>query len=140
MQIRWQDWSRPDGTNTTWMRDIEGDSILVKSWEDSLKEQHLRKAAESQSINLTLLASTPMHDRLTFEHSEAVDEKMEERLRRDGPVGRYQGWMEEIENQAARHTGRRGDKSSPEKSKKAIRMPPVHRCVYTLCFLLKLLP
>lgn len=116
------------------MRDIEGESPLVESWSASLKEQHLRKAAESQSIDLTLLASTPMHDRLTFERSEAVEEKMGERLRRDGHVKHYQGWMEEIENQVARHKGGRGDKSGPAKSKQVIRIPPVSRCVHTLCF------
>lgn len=131
-QVRWQDWSRPDGTNTTWMRAIEADSPLVESWESSMKAQRLRKAAESQSIDLTLLASTPMHDRLTFERSEAVDEKMEERLRKDGPVNLYQGWMEEIEDKVAQHKGGRGDKS-PTKPKKVIRVPHVTRCVYTPC-------
>jgi hypothetical protein len=115
------------------MRDIEGDSILVKSWQDSLKQQHLRQAAESQSMDLTLLAKTPMHDRLTFEHSEAIDEKIEERLRRDGPVSLYQGWMEEVEDQVAQHTGGRGP-NSPEKSKKASKIPSVRQCVYTLYF------
>lgn len=108
------------------MRDIEGDSILVKSWQDSLKQQHLRQAAESQSMDLTLLAKTPMHDRLTFEHSEAIDEKIEERLRRDGPVSLYQGWMEEVEDQVAQHTGGRGP-NSPEKSKKASKIPSVRQ-------------
>jgi len=108
------------------MRDIDGDSTLVESWEASLKEQRLRKAAESQSIDITLLASTPMHDRLTFERAEAVEEKMEERLRRDGPVKLYQNWMEEIENQIARHEGTR-EKTSPAKSKKVIKTTPVGR-------------
>lgn len=114
------------------MRDIDGDSTLVESWEASLKEQRLRKAAESQSIDITLLASTPMHDRLTFERAEAVEEKMEERLRKDGPVKLYQNWMEEIENQIARHEGARGEKTSPAKSKKVIRITTVGRCVYSL--------
>jgi hypothetical protein len=117
------------------MRDIEGDSTLVESWEASMKEQRLRKAKESQSIDITLLASTPMHDRLTFERSEAVEEKMEERLRKDGPVKLYEGWMEEIDNQIAQHESARGEKSGPSKSKKVTKMPSAGRCVYTLWFL-----
>jgi hypothetical protein len=128
-EIRWKNWSRPDGTNTTWMRDIEGDSTLVESWNDSLKDQRLRKAAASQSIDITRLASTPMHDRLTFERSEAVQEKMEERLRIAEPGQLYQGWMTEIEDQIARQESGRlgGEGSGPARSKKVNRIPPVGR-------------
>ncbi|KAI9428708.1 hypothetical protein H4582DRAFT_1983705 [Lactarius indigo] len=28
-EVRWQDWNRPDGTNTTWMRDVEGCRVSV---------------------------------------------------------------------------------------------------------------
>ena len=131
-KIRWRDWSRPDGTNTTWMRDIDGESTLVESWEASMKAQRLRKAAASQSIDITLLASTPMHDRLTFERSEAVEEKMEERLRKDGADKLYQGWADEIEEQIARHESARGERSNPTKSKKVPKISTVGRCVYTL--------
>ncbi len=113
------------------MRDVEGESTLVESWNDSLKKQHLRKAVESQSIDITLLASTPMHDRLTFERSEAVKEKMDERLRRAAPGTLYQGWMAEIDKQVARHESGRGEKSSPAKLKR-LRIPPVGRCVILL--------
>jgi hypothetical protein len=133
-EIRWKNWSRPDGTNTTWMRDIEGDSTLVESWNDSLKDQRLRKAAASQSIDITRLASTPMHDRLTFERSEAVQEKMEERLRIAEPGQLYQGWMTEIEDQIARQESGRlgGEGSGPARSKKVNRIPPVGRYVQSL--------
>lgn len=126
-EIRWQNWNRPDGTNTTWMRDFEDDTFLVESWNDALKHQRLLKATESQSIDITLLASTPMHDRLTFERSEAVKEKMDERERRAAPGKLYQGWMAEIDNQMARHESGRGEKSSHAKSKKLSRLPPVSR-------------
>ena len=131
-EIRWRNWSRPDGTNTTWMRDIEGEYSLVDSWNDALKNQRLRKAAQSQSIDITRLASTPMHDRLTFERSEAVQEKMEERLRIAEPGQLYQGWMAEIEDQIARQESGRGEGGGPARSKKVIRIPPVGRYVHTL--------
>ncbi|KAH9043005.1 hypothetical protein EDB84DRAFT_1472449 [Lactarius hengduanensis] len=126
-EIRWQDWSRPDGTNTTWMRDVDGESTLVESWNDSLQKQRLLKAVESQSIDITLLASTPMHDRLTFERSEAVKEKMDERARRAAPGTLYQDWMTEIDKQVARHESERGESGSPAKSKKFGRLPPLGR-------------
>jgi len=126
-EIRWGNWSRPDGTNTTWMRDIEGDNTLVESWNDSLQNQRLRKAAESQSIDITQLASTPMHDRLTFERSEAVEEKMAERLRRAAPGSLYQGWMAEIEDQVARQESGQGEASGPARPRKVVKMPPVGR-------------
>ncbi|KAI0003244.1 hypothetical protein BJV74DRAFT_881704 [Russula compacta] len=97
-----------DGTNTTWMREIEDDSGFVASWKEAMRTQRLRKAAESQSIDLTLLASTPMHDRLTFESAQAVEEKMAERSRRGPPGKTYQGWMAEVERRAAHHE-RRGE-------------------------------
>ncbi|KAI9457763.1 hypothetical protein BJY52DRAFT_1271146 [Lactarius psammicola] len=125
-EIRWQNWSRPDGTSTTWMRDVEGESTLVESWNDSLQTQRLQKAVESQSIDITLLASTPMHDRLTFERSEAVKEKMDERLRRAGPGTLYQGWMVEIDKQVAQHESERGEKSSSANPKR-LRIQPLGR-------------
>jgi len=93
------------------MREIDGDPALVDSWNDAMKHQRLKKAAESQSIDLTLLASTPMHDRLTFERAQAVEEKMAESVRRGGgsPGKAYQGWMAEIDRQVAHHErGRAG--------------------------------
>ena len=70
-----------------------------------MKEQRVQKAAETQSVDLTLLASTPMHDRLTFERAQAVEEKAGERLRRNGGCAgkTYQGWMAEVDRQVAHH-------------------------------------
>ncbi|KAH9988305.1 hypothetical protein BJV77DRAFT_1070141 [Russula vinacea] len=66
-ELRWKDWARADGTSTTWVREIDGDPAIVASWNEAMKSQRLKKAMESQSIDLISLASTPMHDRLTFE-------------------------------------------------------------------------
>jgi hypothetical protein len=114
------------------MRDIEGDPAFVVSWNEAMKQQRLEKALESQSIDLELLASTPMHDRLTFERAQAVEEKMAERLR-NGPPGKlYRDWMAEVDPQ------RRGEKSSSTKAssstapKKRPRKPSFGRyvCAY----------
>jgi hypothetical protein len=124
------------------MRTID-DPALVDSWNDAMKHQRRKKANESQSVDLTLLASTPMHDRLTFERAQAVEEKMAERLRKTGGVpGKvYQGWTAEVERQAARQEKelrRDGEKkqsssssssSARPVSKKRGRQPSPDRCV-----------
>jgi hypothetical protein len=121
------------------MRTID-DPALVDSWNDAMKEQRVKKAVESQSIDLTLLASTPMHDRLTFERAQAVEEKMAERVRRNGgvPGKSYQGWMAEVERQAAHHEQRRrcggiGLPLASSASKKRGRQPSPNRCVGVIC-------
>ncbi|KAI9453438.1 hypothetical protein F5148DRAFT_1232961 [Russula earlei] len=106
--IRWKDWSRPDGTNTTWMRSIDGDPALVASWNEATRAQRRERAAASQSMDLRLLASTPAHDRLTFERAQAAEEKAAERARTGPPGKLYRGWMAEIDRQAASHDERRG--------------------------------
>jgi hypothetical protein len=112
------------------MRDIGGDPAFVKGWDDAMKHQRIQKAAESQSIDLTLLASTPMHNRLTFERAEAVEEKMAERLRQGGSSKFYHGWMEEIDHLVAQHEQEEGQPhSAPNRPN---RMPSQLRCV-VLC-------
>jgi hypothetical protein len=114
------------------MREIEDDPVLVPSWNEAMREQRIRKAAESQSIDLVSLASTPMHDRLTFESAQAVEEKMAERLRKGPPGKVYQDWMAEIERKVAHHE-RRGERK-PFSSRKRIRepSPSLGRCVWNL--------
>jgi hypothetical protein len=109
------------------MREIEGDPAFVASWDEAMRFQRLKQAAESQTIDLTLLASTPMHDRLTFERAEAIEEKMAERSRKDAPGKLYQGWTAEIDRQAAHHE-QRGEKRSHAAPKRG-RKPSHVRCV-----------
>ncbi len=115
------------------MRDIEGDDGILESWNQAMKGQRLRKAVDSQSINITLLASTPMHDRLTFERSEAIKEKMDERLRAAGPGKLYEGWMDEIESKVAKYEGEQKEKRSlVAGSKRQGKIPISNRCVILL--------
>lgn len=96
-----------------WQRGFEGNSALVDSWNDAMKGQRVQKAVEAQSIDLRLLAAMPMHNRLTFERAQAVEEKAAERLFRSaGCAGKTcQGWMAEVNRQVAHHE-RRGEKQS----------------------------
>jgi protein required for attachment to host cells len=64
-------------------RDRGSNPEFIAGWNKQIKDQRVRKAVGSQAIDLTLLASTPMHGRLTFECAEAVEEKMAKRLRKD---------------------------------------------------------
>jgi thiamine pyrophosphate-dependent acetolactate synthase large subunit-like protein len=111
------------------MREIDGDPAFVASWNEAIKNQRLEKAVESQSIDLVSLASTPMHDRLTFERAQAVEEKMDERLRKGGNV--YHDWMAEIDRQVAHHEQRGEKKSSSSTTvpKKRGRPSSLARCV-----------
>jgi len=115
------------------MRDIEGDSAFVFSWNEAMEVQRLEKALESQSIDITSLASTPMHDRLTFERAQAVEEKMAERLRKGAPGKLYQGWMAEVDRGVAHHQ-QRGEKnpSSSTVPRKRSRGPSLSRYVCAL--------
>jgi hypothetical protein len=107
------------------MREIEGDPEFVLGWNEQIQYQRVRKAVESQAIDLTLLASTPMHDRLTFECAEAVEEKMAERLRKGPPGKLYRGWMTEIDHQVAEHE----QEESRVAAKRVSKRPHVPRCV-----------
>ena len=116
-------------------------TTVVDSWNLAMKDQPVKKTAESQSIDLGLLASTPMYDRWTFERAQAVEEKMAERLRRSGGCAgkTYQDWMAEVDRQVAHHE-RRGERqpqsfspspSSPSATpKKRGRPPSFDRCVW----------
>lgn len=114
------------------MRDIEGDPAFVVSWNEAMKAQRLEKARESQSIDLELLASTPMHDRLTFERAQAVDEKMAERLRNGPPGKAYRGWMAEIDTRQRRGEKDASKSSSSTMPKKRRREPSLGRYVCAL--------
>jgi len=103
------------------MRDIDDDSALITSWNDAMKEQRCKAAAKSQSIDLTPLATTPMHDRLTFESAQAVEEKMAERMGKSPPLNVYHGWMDEIERQVALHE--RGGGGGGEKKSSGVVVP-----------------
>jgi hypothetical protein len=110
------------------MREIEGNPEFVAGWNEQIKYQRVKKAVESQAIDLTLLASTPMHDRLTFECAEAVEEKMAERLRK-GPSGKlYRGWMTEIDSQVAEHE----QEESRAAAKRVSKRPHCPRYVHAL--------
>jgi len=128
-EVRWQNWSRSDGTNTNWMRDIEGDPDFVVSWNEAIKYQRVEKASESQSIDLMPWASIPMHDRLTFECAQAAREKMTERLRKGAPDKVYQGWKAEIDRQVSHHQqrGEKNNSSSSTVPKKRSREPSLRR-------------
>jgi hypothetical protein len=119
------------------MRDIEDDSALITSWNDAMKEQRRKAAAESQSIDLTPLATTPMHDRLTFERAQAVEEKMAERVGKSPQHKVYHGWMDEIERQVAVHERGGGEGGGGEKKSSGVvvprkrgRAPSSNRCVW----------
>jgi hypothetical protein len=97
----------------------------ITSWNEKMKGQHLQKAEESQSIDITALALTPMHDRLTFERAQAVEEKMDK-----GSVKSHQGWMAEVKQVAAKHESCKEHEPSTSSTVRD-RSSPLTRCVWT---------
>jgi histone-lysine N-methyltransferase SUV39H len=85
-EVRWVDWQRKDGSNTTWSR---ADNVLDEAvenfgqrWRDKMKDQARRRASESLSVRLAPFNFAPPHDKLTAEKAEAVAEKRAEYTRK----------------------------------------------------------
>ena len=60
-KVRWDDWSRADGTKTTWE---DGSKISAKSWNSAQRRIRQEKAAASPGIKV--LHTTDIHNTLTY--------------------------------------------------------------------------
>ncbi|KAG6908280.1 hypothetical protein DXG01_005381 [Tephrocybe rancida] len=78
-QAEWKNWSRPDGTKTTWDKDLlhEDDIDL---WTRKESERRRRLAAQSTDIDVSMLTNLNVHLIQTQYRQHAVDEKL--KLRR----------------------------------------------------------
>lgn len=91
-EVRWGNWSRKDGTNTTWQPDITDRGDLVNRWK---RTQRLKRNALAQD-SLDMEVSWPddaVHKRFTFLRAQAYEEK--KRKRPDNPSAA--DWDKEIE-------------------------------------------
>ncbi|OCH92672.1 SET domain-containing protein [Obba rivulosa] len=82
-EIKWDDWSRPDGTNTTWEEALIGNEELIAEWE--ARQAGKRSTLAKKSLSLPV---APMPDQLwqedrTVELSRAYEEKLREARRRN---------------------------------------------------------
>lgn len=96
-EVRWGNWSRKDGTNTTWQTDITDRSDLVNSWKKA--QGHKRNALAQDSLDIEVSwPDDAVHKRFTFLRAQAYEEKKRKRLDKPSAAD----WDKEIEL-ACRH-------------------------------------
>jgi len=100
-QVRWGDWSRADGSNTTWQTDIPDRSDLVKKWKRVQRRKRSLLADESLDMEVRW-GDDAIHQRLTHQRAQGYEEKKQ----RCAPVSSPVNWDQEVEN-AYRHTDER---------------------------------
>ncbi|KAG1832047.1 hypothetical protein EV424DRAFT_1369422 [Suillus variegatus] len=96
-EVRWGNWSRKDGTNTTWQTDITDRSDLINLWK---KFQDNKRNVLAQG-SLDMEVSWPddaVHKRFTSLRAQAYEEKKRKRLDKPSAAD----WDQEIER-ARRH-------------------------------------
>jgi len=69
-KVRWDDWSRADGTKTTWE---DGSTLSTSSW--NTLQRHLRQGKADISLEIEVLHTTDIHNTLTHLRDQAGQEK-----------------------------------------------------------------
>ena len=69
-QVRWDDWSRADGTKTTWEN---GSTLSTTPW--NKLQRHLRQEKADMSLEIDVLHTTDIHNTLTHLRNQAEPEK-----------------------------------------------------------------
>ncbi|OAX38927.1 SET domain-containing protein [Rhizopogon vinicolor AM-OR11-026] len=91
-EVRWGNWSRKDGTNTTWQTEIPDRADLVNRWKRHQRSKRNSMAQESLDIEVAW-PDDDVHNRFTFLRAQAYEEK---KLRRPG-VPSAADWDKEID-------------------------------------------
>lgn len=73
-QVRWENWTRPNGTKTTWEH-LSGDSNIDSSFWDSHREEELNSIALAD-LEMTFQGSTDFHNTATYERNQALTQKL----------------------------------------------------------------
>ncbi|KAF8625395.1 hypothetical protein AX15_005401 [Amanita polypyramis BW_CC] len=73
-KVKWGNWKRMDGTNTTWDNSLIPARIQGE-WDRAQEKRRLRKARKSSEIRIP--GTIDITDMLTFTRSEALQEKLE---------------------------------------------------------------
>lgn len=100
-EVRWGDWTRADGSNTTWQTDIPDRPDLVKKWKRVQRRKRSLLADESLDMEVRW-GDDAIHQRLTHQRAQGYEEKKQ----RCTPVPSSANWDQEVEN-AYRHTDER---------------------------------
>jgi len=90
--VRWENWSRKDGTNTTWQTNIPDRPDLVNRWKR--KQRSKRNALAQESLDIEVAwPDDAVHNRFTFLRAQAYEEK---KLKRSD-IPSAANWDKEIE-------------------------------------------
>jgi hypothetical protein len=85
------------------MREIPSNEQLITNWKSNLDDQHHRFALESHSVHIPSLSFVMPHDKHTFEHAEAIREKLKRQSRLQ--TNRASNWDADIEMMIGQHDG-----------------------------------
>ncbi|KIJ69054.1 hypothetical protein HYDPIDRAFT_105624 [Hydnomerulius pinastri MD-312] len=97
-EVRWGNWSRPDGSNTTWQTDIIDRDKLLASWKRVQRRK--RNALANESLDMDVpWPDDAVHKRLTEQRAQAYEEKLAKR--EAAPVSTVE-WDAEVDAAYAR--------------------------------------
>lgn len=94
-EVRWGNWSRKDGTNTTWQLDITDRNHLVNRWNRSQLSKRSALAQDSPDMEVSW-PDDAVHKRFTFLRAQAYEEKKRKWLDKPSDASAA-GWDKEIE-------------------------------------------
>src|SRR6202035_1872729 len=77
LQVRWGDWRRADGSNTTWMHHIPDQPLLVRRWDQ--KQRTNRAQMAFGDLDIPLDGRLDIHRQSTLVRSMAFEEKLNKR-------------------------------------------------------------
>jgi hypothetical protein len=104
-KVRWDDWSRADGTKTTWE---DGSRISAKLWNNV--QRRIRQEKAATSLEIAVLHTTDMHNTLTYLRNQGGLE-MAKRLKKEPQpnfleeMNKNIAYQQEIGNLPASYTG-----------------------------------
>ena len=120
-EVRWADWSRKDGSNTSWhseLKSSDGNSEHPAMQRWLKRSQETRDSMARDSLSVPLQPSyVPPHAYHTWEKANAYEEKLA-RSTAQGSEGRYAGWygIEDISQGATSSTRSSRTRDTPRSS------------------------
>ncbi|KAI0935777.1 hypothetical protein AcV5_004102 [Taiwanofungus camphoratus] len=91
-EVKWGQWHRPDGTNTTWETEESMDDMaaLRRAWDERQARKRVEAAARSSSMDIRVDPELLWHQDATVEVAQAYEEKKARWMARS--LAKYQGW------------------------------------------------
>lgn len=90
--MAWSTWKRSDGSNTTWMPDLEDRPDLIKSWKR--RQNHRRRELAEESLDIEVLNTIDIHNANTVRRAQVLLDKTH---KRKGRMVGYKRWDLELE-------------------------------------------